>query len=166
MKTNKDQLKIKPRSIILLLGNFRPDFYDSLKKAGSPVYVLEGRPDFVSAQATCRELLKRGITPTVIADNTAGFLFGRGWVKEAWIAYQTSDDQELLADIGSLILGVLAKQHRVPLQAFPGVKKSRFVGSPDAVCQLSGRRTAPAGVKGYVPLIETLPKKYVRKIHV
>lgn len=157
---------IKPKKILLLLGAFEPAFYDFLKKERkeAAIYVCEGRPDFESSRLTCRALLHRKIIPTVIADNTAGFLFFRGWVKEVWVAYQTADKECVLADVGGLILGVLARRHNVPLYAFAGIKKNRFVGSPDQACSLDGVRIAPEGVKSFVPLIELVPRKYVRKI--
>lgn len=159
-------VNFKPRSIVLLHGSFVTAFYVSLaKRKVRNVFVLEGRPHFDSSREACRQLLKRHITPTVIADNTAGFLFARNLVKGVWVAYQTADRQEILCDAGGLVLGVLAKVHRVPLYAFPGVKKSHFVGNPDDICRLEGARTAPQGVKGYVPLIDILPKKYVRRVY-
>ena len=157
----------KLRSIVLLQGMFAPEFYDALaKRKFKNVVVLEGRPSFDSSREACQQLLKHRITPIVIADNTAGFLFSRNFVKEVWIAYQTSDAKGCICEIGALIVAVLGKTHRIAVDAAQGIPQKRFLGSPDDVCCLAGQRTAPVGVKGYVPLVEFVPQKYFRRIHV
>jgi len=168
MKTaEKKEQHFKAKSIILLLGSFESSFYDFTGHGPLATVhcVLEGRPTFASSRAACRELLKRRITPTVIADNSAGFLFARGWVKEAWVAYQAKDKDGVIGDSGALILGVLAKYHGVPLFAAPGMPAKKIMAAAADICSLNGKRVAPVGVKGYAPLLEFLPKKYVREIN-
>jgi len=149
---------------VLLSGAFQPEFYDRLK--GKDVFLLEGRSDMERTKGACRELNRRGIVPVMVTDNAAGFLFARRLVKECWVAYHSVEKEGLLCDIGAMIVGVLAKAHRVALFAAPGIHQRKYLGRPEEICFLAGRRTAPQGVRGYVPLIEFLPKKYVRKIHV
>lgn len=149
--------------LVLLSGAFQPKVYDRLK--GKNVFLLEGRTDMGRTKDACRELNRRGITPVMITDNAAGFLFARNLVKECWVSYHSVEKEGLLCDIGAMIVGVLAKAHQVALFAAPGIHQKRYLGRPQEICFLAGRRTAPKGIKGYVPLIEFLPKKYVRKIH-
>ena len=111
------QNQFKNHSIILLHGVFAVDFFDQLIDDCSTkeVFVMEGRPSLEAAQVNCRELLKHKITPTLISDNMAGFLFFKNLVKEVWMAYQASDTDGAVCDIGALILGVLGKRHSVPV---------------------------------------------------
>ncbi len=135
------------------------------KKRQKTVVIPEGRPQLEAAKVNSRELLKRNMTPLVIADNMAGFMFYRNMIKEVWLAYQIGDAHGALCDIGALIYAVLAKKHRVPVLAYPAVEQKRFIGKPKEICCFCGRRVAPPAVKGYVPLLEWVPGNYIGKIH-
>ena len=181
-KTASDSfLKDAEGSVVLLHGVFESSVFDAVKSGnGTELFVMEGRPGLESAQTTCRELLRRKIKPTLIADNMAGFLFYRNLVKEVWLAClpvprsgtysarqagQTVDDQGALCPIGSLIVGVLAKRHNVPVYVYPASKESRLMGGQKDIFYFKGIKVAPQNVKGYVPLVEWLPKKYITEIH-
>jgi methylthioribose-1-phosphate isomerase len=136
------------------------------KKKKARIYILEGRPYLDSAKQLSKEMLKREMTPTVIADNMAGVLFFKKLVKEVWVSYRMKDQQEALCDIGGLILAVLGKKHNVPVYLYPAdkiTKKARLLGSPEDLFMFNGKRTAPQDIKGYVPLVEWVPLKYVTK---
>ena len=155
----------RPKSIILLQGVFAADIFDQFKqKESQDVFVLEGRPDLRSAATSCRELLKRKISPTLISDNMAGFLFFKNLVKETWIAYQTSTSEGALCHIGALIVGVLGKKHNVPVYLFPAKGPTKLLGSEKDLLSFKNKKTAPKGIRGYVPLTEWLPNKYITKI--
>jgi methylthioribose-1-phosphate isomerase len=152
-------------AVVLLHGIFEPSVFDGVKSGtGNELFVMEGRPSLESAQTTCRELLRRKIKPTLIADNMAGFLFYRNLVKEVWLACQTVDEQGALCPIGSLIVGVLAKRHNVPVYVYPASKESRLMGGQKDIFYFKGIKVAPQNIKGYVPLVEWLPKKYITEI--
>ena len=69
-------MKIADKNITLLLGVFKDDFLDELKrKKLKRVYVCEGRPGLESAKENAKQLIKRKIEPVIISDNMAGFLF-------------------------------------------------------------------------------------------
>jgi methylthioribose-1-phosphate isomerase len=154
------------RSITLVQGVFAVSFFDLLKKRkAGDVFVTEGRPSLEAARVSCRELLKRKITPTLIADNMAGFLFYRGWVREVWLSTQVVDRHGAICDIGALILSVLSRKHKVPVYLFPAGRKTRFIGNPKTLVYFQGVRIAPAGVKGYAPLVEWVPDKYITKVY-
>lgn len=145
----------KANSIIVLQGVFDSKSLEKLSIAKtSSVFVMEGRPTFQAAQETCKVLIKRGIKPTVISDNMAGFLFFKGWVKQAVLACQTADSSGALCDTGALILAVLSKKHKVSIKLLKAQHKTRFLGDPKSI--------APKGVSGYVPLVEWVPAKYIK----
>ena len=149
---------------VLMHGIFEPEFFDNLRKIKlEKVFVLEGRPHLESSRRTCRELLKRKIQPTLIADNMAGFLFNKGLIGEVWTAYQDLKNQDALCQIGSLILAVLGKRHQVPVYLYPSSVRQKMEGISKDVCYFNNKRVAPTGIKGYVPLLEWVPEKYITK---
>ena len=154
------------KDIVLIHGLMGGSFLDLLKeRQGSNVYLLEGRPKLRSANALSRAFNKRKITPTLIADSMAGFLFKRNLVKEVWLAYQSSDSEGAMCEIGALILGVLGKRHQVPVYLYPAAQKNRLMGKQADILNFNGVRVAPKGVKGYVPLAEWVPARYISKVY-
>lgn len=159
-------MSIKKNSVILLQGVFDPSVFDLLKrKKVKEIFVLEGRPGLEAAKTSCKELLKRKIKPTLIADNMAGFLFYKEMVKEIWLSYQSVDKEGAFCTIGGLILGVLGKKHKVPVYVYPSKKKIKLFGKSSDLLNFNGVRVAPRGVVGYVPLAEYVPTKYIGKIY-
>ncbi len=157
-----EHFKPLQRSVVLLHGVFDPSFFDLFKKRKKEsFYVLEGRPTLEGGKTCCRELLKRGITPTVITDNMAGFLFSKDMVREVWLAYVQADDRGAMCAIGSSILGLLAKYHNVPVHCYPAVRKRKpaALGTDKDLLTYNGTRVAPRGIKTYVPLMEWVPGK-------
>ena len=156
----------KNKNVVLVQGVIKETLLDRFKKRKiKEVFVLEGRPKLEAAQRISRELLRRRMVPVLISDNMAGFLFYKKMIKEVWLAYQLKDQSGALCDIGALILGVLGKKHRVPVHLYPSARKTPFLGTPSDLVHFMKKRVAPEGVKGYVPLVEWLPKKYITKIH-
>lgn len=154
------------KSIVLLHGIFKPAIFDLLKeKKAKEIFILEGRPSLESSRVGSRELLRRKLKPTLIADNMAGFLFNRNLVKEVRLSYQLSDDNGALCTIGALILGVLAKKHNVPVNLYPSGKATKLLGNQAEIFSFNGVKVAPNKIQGYVPLVEWLPKKYITKIY-
>ena len=113
-------MSIKKNNIVLLQGVFKTSIFDLLKKRKvKEVFILEGRPGLEAAKQSSKELLKRKIKPTLIADNMAGFLFYKNLVREVWISYQSKDKKGALCHIGGLILGVLGRKHKIPVNIYP-----------------------------------------------
>ena len=154
----------KAKSIYLFQGVVKAE---SLKKVklvkNAHAFVCEGRPSLEAGRKTSAILLKQGITPTMISDNMAGFLFFNGLVKQVNIACQYADETGALCDTGALILAVLAKTHHVPIKLLAAERKKRFLGDPKEILSFEGQRIAPKGTHGYVPLVEWVPAKYFRK---
>ena len=135
------------------------------KKRGKKFFILEGRPGLEAARHSSHELIKRKMKPTLIADNMAGFLFYKNLVNEVWLSYQSIDKKGALCQIGGLILGVLARRHKVPVALYPSGQKSQLLGHPKEISSFNGMRVAPSNIPGYVPLVEWVPKKYIGKIY-
>ena len=153
-------------SIILLQGIFKNSAFDRLgKKKREEIVVLEGRPSLEAAKSSCHQLLKRKIRPTLIADNMAGFLFYKRLVKEVWLSYQVADGKGALCQIGGLILGVLGKKHKIAVNLFPSGRKIDLIGHQNEIFHFNGVKVAPGNIRGYVPLAEWLPRKYITKIY-
>src|SRR5271154_5589587 len=107
----------KTKSICLFQGILSADVFKNIKfTKDSHVFVCEGRPSLEAGRKTVGILLKKGITPTVISDNMAGFLFFKGLVNEVVMACQYADNKGALCDMGALILAVLAKKHKIPVK--------------------------------------------------
>jgi len=159
-------MHIKKNSAILLQGVFEPSIFDLFKRRKiKRAFVLEGRPGLEAARQSCRELLRRKIKPTLISDNMAGFLFYKKMVKEAWLACQSEDKDGALCQIGGLILGVLGRKHKVPVYTYPSGQVLQLLGRPKDVFYFNGMKVAPAGIHGYVPLVEWVPEKYIDKTY-
>ena len=164
MRTASKDNNLPENSIVLLYGVFDSKTLALLKKKKvKDVFILEGRPDFTSSRHTARELNKLKIKPTLIADNMAGFLFHRGLVKEVWLSYQLLDPKGALCLIGSLILAVLGKAHRVPVRLFPTEKASKLVGKEKDIFYFNKQKVAPKNIRGYVPLVEWVPDNYLMR---
>lgn len=151
---------IKKRSLILLHGNFTDEALNAFKKS-EQYFVLEGRPDLLASKNILKILGLRKIIPTMITDNMAGFLFYKDLVKEVRVSYQYDDETGALCDIGALILGVLAKTHKVPVHLLEGKLRRRFLAPQDALLTFNGKKTASANTRVYGPLVEWLPNEYI-----
>jgi methylthioribose-1-phosphate isomerase len=153
----------KPKSIYLFHGILSAE---SLKKVKLTKYghafICEGRPSLEAGRKTSGALLKKGIIPTVISDNMAGFLFFKGLVNEVIIACQYADKKGALCDMGALILAVLAKKHKIPVKLLIAEHRTRFLGDPKSILSFEGKRIAPECTHGYVPLVEWVPVKYLK----
>ena len=150
---------------ILIHGVGNGVFIKTLKERGvKEAFVMEGRPHLDGAKILCKTLLSAKIIPTLISDNMAGFLFYKNFIKEIWTAYQTSDVNGAVCDVGALTLGILGKRHGVVLNLFPSAKRRSHKAKPTEITRFESKRIAPAGVKGFVPLLESIPQKYITGI--
>jgi methylthioribose-1-phosphate isomerase len=156
----------KKKSTVLIYGNFQESLFDRLQKKKRPhIVVMEGRPNLEAARQVSQQLLDRRMTPTIISDNMAGFLFSQGMIKEVWLAYHSSAQDGITGTIGSLILAILGKKHHVPVYCYPAARADRMMGQAKDIFYFAGQRIAPSGIGAYVPLLEWVPRKYVRKIY-
>src|SRR3989338_8727947 len=130
----------KTGSIVLLQGVLADGFFKTFKPAKTTsVFVLEGRPDLSAGKGNSAALVKKGIVPTVICDNMAGFLFFKGLVKQVVLACQFADQSGALCDMGGLVLAVLAKRHKVPLKLNEAKRRHRFLGDPVSILKFENK---------------------------
>jgi methylthioribose-1-phosphate isomerase len=154
----------KPKSVILFHGVLSAESLKKIKIAKNDhAFICEGRPSLEAGRKTSAILLKKGITPTLISDNMAGFLFFKVLVKEVIIACQYADNKGALCDMGALILAVLARKHKIPLKLLAAEQRHRFLGDPKSILSFENHPMAPKGTHGYVPLVEWVPAKYLKK---
>jgi methylthioribose-1-phosphate isomerase len=154
------------KSVVLIQGLVDESLFDLLKNnAGETIFLLEGRPKLKAVKILSKQLNARKIIPTLIADNMAGFLFYKNLVKEVWLGAQSTEKDGALCNTGALILGVLAKRHGVPVYAYPMVGKNKAMANAKDIFSFNGVRVAPKGIKGYVPLNEWVPAKYISKVY-
>lgn len=155
-------LAYKSKSLTLVHGVIAPEAFKNIGISRDDAVILcEGRPSLAAGKMNAKSFLKMGITPTVICDNMAGFLFYKGWVKDVYLACQFADKSGALCDCGGLMYAVLAKVHKVPVRLIQGELKSRFLGDPNDISVFEGARVAPDKTQGYVPLVEWVPSKYL-----
>ncbi len=152
-------------SSIIIHGFFEDEFFSRLKaQQPEKIFVLEGRPRLESLRHASRHLLKLGIQPVVISDNMAGFLFFRKMVSQLWLSYQDRDGEGAVCIVGGLILSVLAKRHHVPVFLSYASRKQDEFADEKEIFSFNGIRVAPKGIRGYVPLVEVVPLRYVTEV--
>lgn len=157
-----EDFKPLQRTIVLLQGRLDKKFFDTLKdRREEKFFIMEGRPSLEAAQSNCSRLNKIGITPTLICDNMAGFLFAKNCVKEVWAAYDHIEGEDVFVSIGGSILSVLCLRHQVPIYAFPSGRKQKPLADGKELLGFKGIPVAAKGTKAYVPLLESVPKHYL-----
>jgi len=155
-------LEFKEKTIVLVQGVLTSGALAKIKYKGSRVVICEGRPTLRAAEHNSRYFLAKKVTPVIVCDNMAGFLFSKNYVKEVVLACQYVDNTGALCDTGALILAVLAKKHKVALRLVDGEHKKHFLGNPKDLLMLKGSPTASAKTHAYAPLVEWVPAKYLK----
>ncbi|MFZ5801243.1 MAG: hypothetical protein ACOY3D_07735 [Candidatus Omnitrophota bacterium] len=150
---------------LLIHGLFTDDFYRKVtkRKGLSGVLVLEGRPRLEGAKETCKKLLQNRLTPTLLCDNMAGFCFYREMVKEVHLAAQEIHKTATVCKIGSLVLAVAAKYHKVPVFMHESSRKIESHCKAREIFHFAGVHVAPLGIKAYTALTEEVPLYYFER---
>ncbi|MEN2981221.1 MAG: S-methyl-5-thioribose-1-phosphate isomerase [Thermus sp.] len=140
------------------------------------VWVDETRPYLQGARLTAFELLRAGVPATLIADNMAGFLMGRGQVDAVVVGVdRMALNGDFANKIGTYALAVLAHHHGIPFYAalpLASVDPKLPTGEgipieerpPEEVLELKGVRLAPAGFPAYHPAFDITPHRYLTGI--
>lgn len=153
----------KPNAV-LIHGSLPASFFNELKKVPlNEIYVLEGRPSLKSVKASVKELQKRGLVPTVLADNMAGYLFYKNLIKEVWVACQPKDKKGVACQPGAIILSALAKRHNVPVYGYRIKGKSRADRSD--LGRFNGQKVVNSRLKVYSPASDELPASAFKGIY-
>ncbi len=140
------------------------------------VLVPETRPLLQGARLTAWELMKAGVTFTLITDSMAGYFFARGEIDCVIVgADRIAANGDTANKIGTYTLAVLAAAHRVPFYvAAPtttidlSLKNGRAIPieerHPDEVTHLRGVPIAPDGTAAANPAFDITPNRYVSAI--
>lgn len=137
------------------------------------VYVDETRPRLQGARLTAWELMREGISLTLIADNAAGYFIQAGKVDIILVgADRVAANGDVANKIGTYKLAVVAKENNVPFYAVvptPTIDLSLPTGAQipieerdgSEVTHICGQRIAPQGVPVANPAFDITPHRYL-----
>ena len=146
-----DAIAINGKGKYLLLYGVPPAnqfsfLLSALKAEGAEaILVPEMRPQLWGAQLVVPELLKRGVSTTIISDNMIGTLFAQGEIAKLCFFYDGLEAAGPLAICGSLLAVQLARLHGVAIELFNGSEDKGTSLDIDAATFL-GESICPAGV--------------------
>jgi methylthioribose-1-phosphate isomerase len=147
-------------------------------EAGKRIHVFadETRPFLQGARLTAWELVKDGISTTVIADNMAGSMMQQGRIQAVVVgADRIAANGDVANKIGTYSVAILAKEHGIPFYVaapWSTVDMSTPTGeqipieqrSPREVTHHGGKQMAPDGAQVENPAFDVTPAKYVTAI--
>ncbi len=137
------------------------------------VYADETRPLLQGARLTAWELKKNGIDVTLICDNTAGSLMGKGKIDKVMVgADRIASNGDFANKIGTYSLAVLAKFHKIPFYVLAPYSSFDFSiksgdsipieeRNADEVRKIKNKFIAPKDVKVYNPAFDVTPHSLV-----
>jgi len=140
------------------------------------VYADETRPFLQGSRLTAWELMKDGISTTVISDNMAGALMRQGKIQAVVVgADRVAANGDVANKIGTYTVAVLAKEHGIPfyvaapwssvdMECPDGEHIPIEQRSPREVTHVGGVRIAPEGVKIENPAFDVTPARYITAI--
>ena len=140
------------------------------------VYSCETRPLLQGARLTCWELLRQKIDTTLICDNMAASLMGRGQVDIILTgADRIASNGDTANKIGTYMLAVSARYHGIPFYIVaprstfdPAIKSGKQIPIEERnggeVTHFAGVSTAPKGVKVYNPAFDVTPADLITGI--
>ena len=152
-------------------------FY-SAKRKGKQFKVVscETRPLLQGARLTCWELVKEKIDTTLICDNMAASLMGKGKIDIIFAgADRIAANGDAANKIGTYMLAVLAKHHGVPFYIVApkstfdfNIKSGKQIPieerKSEEVTHLAGIPTAAKGVGVYNPAFDVTPANLISGI--
>ncbi len=140
------------------------------------VYADETRPRQQGARLTVWELLRDGITPTLITDSMAGYVMSQGKVDAVIVgADRIASNGDVANKIGTYSLAVLAHAHGIPFyvaaplstidpQINSGAEIPIEERDADEVLSVMGHSVAAPGAKVYNPAFDVTPARLVSGI--
>jgi methylthioribose-1-phosphate isomerase len=140
------------------------------------VYADETRPLLQGARLTCWELMREGISVTLICDNMAGSLMRQGKIDACIVgADRIAANGDAANKIGTYSLAVLARRHGIPFYvAAPHstIDMSLPTGDlipieerdPGEITQPRGKRIAPEEIPVYNPAFDVTPNALITAI--
>jgi len=150
----------------------------SAAEMGKTVHVLmdETRPYLQGARLTAWEMMKAGISSTLITDNMAGFMMSQGRINCVITgADRIARNGDAANKIGTYSIAILAKEHGIPF--YIAAPKSTFdpkclsgkdipieERSSKEVTEIGGKLIAPSSVQAAHPGFDVTPNKYISAI--
>ncbi len=149
------------------------------KEQGKKIQVIadETRPMLQGARLTAWELMQADIPVTLITDNSAGTLMQRGEIDLVIVGTdRTARNGDVANKIGTYILAVLSKVHKIPFYVAAPLSSIDFKTpsgeyipieerSPEEVTHIFGRcQIAPDGVNVRNIAFDVTPHKYITAI--
>jgi methylthioribose-1-phosphate isomerase len=140
------------------------------------VFADETRPFLQGSRLTAWELMKDGISTTLIADNMAGAMMRLGKIDAVIVgADRIAANGDVANKIGTYSVAVLAKEHGIPfyvaapistvdLATTDGSKIPIEQRASTEVTHLAGKQIAPDDVRVENPAFDVTPSKYVTAI--
>ncbi|MCD6358930.1 MAG: S-methyl-5-thioribose-1-phosphate isomerase [Dehalococcoidia bacterium] len=140
------------------------------------VFADETRPLLQGARLTTWELMRKGITVTLITDSMAGHFLSRGKIDCVVVgADRIAQNGDTANKIGTYSLAVLAKENNVPFYVAAPVSTIDFSlksgedipieeRNPEEVTHIGGMRIAPEGVRTANPAFDVTPHRYISAI--
>jgi methylthioribose-1-phosphate isomerase len=135
------------------------------------VIACETRPRLQGAKLTCYELMRDGISVTLISDTMVGYVMSRGMVDKVVVGADRIVKDAVLNKIGTYNVAVLAFEHGIPFyvaapmstmdQSHTSEDVDIEERSPDEVTHVGCERIAPEGVKVLNPAFDITPLEYV-----
>jgi methylthioribose-1-phosphate isomerase len=153
-----------------------PIYRANEKKQKIHVYVDETRPLLQGSRLTAWELMKAGISMTLICDNMAGTVFRRKGVDAVIVgADRIAANGDTANKIGTYPLAVLAKAHKVPFYVaapLSTIDSSLRTGdsipieerAAEEITAGFGKRTAPNRVRTFSPAFDVTPSNLIDAI--
>lgn len=149
-----------------------------VKEMGKELKVisLETRPLWQGARLTCWELLQHQVDTTLICDNMAASVLAKGKVDLILAgADRIAANGDTANKIGTYMLAVLAKYHRVPFYIVApfstfdmSIKSGKEIPieerDPSEVTDVKGQRIAAPGVKVLNPAFDVTPADLIAGI--
>ncbi len=148
------------------------------KREGKRIKVFAGetRPVLQGARLTSWELIRHKIDITLICDNMAADLMGKGRISKILVgADRIAANGDAANKIGTYSLAVLANYHRIPFYVVAPassfdlrLKSGRDIPieqrDPREVREIYGRQIAPKKVKVYNPAFDVTPHQLISAI--
>ena len=140
------------------------------------VWACETRPLLQGARLTCWELREAGFDPTLITDNSAGWVMKRDKIDCVLVgADRIAPNGDVANKIGTYSLSVLAKELNIPFYvAAPRSTVDSSINSgaeieierrsADEVLEFGGSRIAPVGTKAENYAFDVTPSDHVTAI--
>ena len=140
------------------------------------VFADETRPFLQGARLTAWELMEDDIPVTVITDNAAGYFMKAGRIDAVIVgADRIAANGDVANKIGTYMVAVLAKTHRIPFYVAAPMSTIDFAAksgsaipienrSGDEITHFQGKQHAPQGAPAENPAFDVTPSKYVSAI--